>query len=843
MIFLSQFKDFLILILTVAAVFSILINEKIDAAIIGITIVVTVVMGFLQEYRAEKAIEALKKMSAPKAHVFRDGVEQEIPASDLVPGDIIVLNAGDRIPADARLIEAAALRASESSLTGESVPVSKGIQPAPYSAEITDMTSMVWMGTTIVMGRAVAVVVETGMHTEFGKIARLVGETEEERRPLFVRLEEFEHKMAAGIAVISILMILFGIMTGKPLMLMILTGIAIAVAAIPEGLPAVVTVTLALGMQKMAARNAVVKKLHAVETLGSTSIICSDKTGTMTKNQMTVSDLYADGKLVLVTGTGYEPSGRFSEDPVKNNELNLLLRMGALNNDSQIIDEEEGGHHRRVMGDTTEGALLVAAEKAKFNLAELKKKYPRVHEFPFDPDRKRMTTIHKTPNGAVEAYVKGAPELTLALCTKIMEHGKVRKLTPKDKKAILEAYKKMAGQALRVLTFTYKPLSGKPKSLKMDDVESDLIFVGMQGMIDPPRTEIKEAILTCKKAGVRVVMVTGDNEITARAISEHVGLIKPGERSVTGAELDKMSDDELKAIVEKVSIFARTTPEHKMRIVNALIEKGHICAVTGDGVNDAPALKRANIGVAMGMAGTDVAKESSEIILTDDNFATIVSAIEEGRRTYDNIKKSIRFLIAQNIAEVMTILLGTLIRAPLPLLPVHVLWINLAGDTLPAVALGVDPASPDIMMRKPRDPKEQILNFPFMVKMLAVGIVGAIMTLFVFFVELSTTSLVRAQTTAFATLLVFQLMFAFSFEMEWGQIFSWKKLSHRLFSNPYLLISVFVSFMLLFIVIDVPFLQPIFSTVQLSLSDWSKVFIAGGAIILFEEMRKLLVRW
>ena len=837
---LSQFKDFLIFILTLAAVFSLLIGKFTDAAILGLTIFVTVIMGFFQEYRAERAIEALKKLAAPKAHVLRDGVEVELPASDLVPGDVILVNAGDRIPADARLVHSSSLRVDESSLTGESVPVSKSTKTTAYSVPITDMTNMIWLGTCAIVGRGTAVVVETGMHTEFGKIARLVEGTPEEKRPLFVRLEVFEKKMALGILAICIFITTFGVMSGKPPIEMILTGIALAVSAIPEGLPAVVTVTLALGMQKMASRNAIVKKLHAVETLGSTSIICSDKTGTLTKNQMTVQELYANGKRILVTGSGYDPHGTFSEDPSKNAELNLLLRMGMLNNDSDVVEEEVGSHRYRIIGDTTEGALLVAAEKARFNPTELKKKYPRVHEFPFDPDRKRMTTIHKAPGGGFDVYVKGAPDLLLPLCTHVMKAGKTLKMNRKEQDMITEANNLMASRALRVLMFAYKHLSGKSKSFCMEEVESGLIFVGMQGMIDPPRDEAIDSIRTCREAGIRVMMITGDNEMTARAISEHVGLLKPGERAVTGAELDKMSDDELKKVVESVSLFARTTPEHKMKIVNALIGNGHICAVTGDGVNDAPALKRANIGIAMGMAGTDVAKESSEIIITDDNFATIVSAVEEGRRTYDNIRKSIRFLLAQNISEVLTILIATLISAPLPLLPLHILWVNLAGDVLPAISLGLDPVSPDAMQRPPRDPKKQILDTPFIVKMLAVGLIGSMVTLFVFFVELRLADLMRARTVAFATLVTFQLLFAFSFELEWGQVFSLSRLYNRVFGNPYVILSVAISFLLLFIVIDVPFLQEMFSTVDLSASDWLKVFVAAGAVVTFEEGRRII---
>ncbi len=842
MMFLAQFKDFLIFILTAAAILSWAIGETTDSIVIWFTVLVTAVMGFFQEYRAERAVAALKRLSAPKCHVIRDGVEIELPTVDLVPGDIIILNAGDRIPADSRLLEAAGMRVDESSLTGESVPVTKGTQPVAYASLITDMTNMVWMGTLLIIGRAKAVVVETGMHTEFGKIARLVQETPEERRPLFARLEQFEKNMGVAIAIICAFIIIFGIATGKPMVEMILTGVSLAVAAIPEGLPAVITVTLALGMQKMASRNAIVKKLHAVETLGSTSIICSDKTGTLTKNQMTVHELYVDGKPVVVTGVGYDPAGTFSEDPQKNKDLNLLLRIGALNNDSDIIEEEVGHHRYKIIGDTTEGALLVVAEKAHFVPTDLKKQYPRVNEFPFDPDRKRMTTIHRTPEGKIEAYVKGAPDLMLPLCTQILLNGKVRKLTPEDKKTIIQANQAMASKAYRVLMFAFKPISGNAKSCSVNDVESDLIFVGLQGMMDPPRPEAREAIHICRGAGIKVVMITGDNEMTARAVSEQIGLIKHGERALTGMDLEKMSDDELKVAVEKVSLFARTVPEHKMRIVNALIENGHICAVTGDGVNDAPALKRANIGIAMGLTGTDVAKESSEIILVDDNFATILSAVEEGRRIYDNIQKSIRFLLAQNISEVLTILVATIMNIPLPLLPIHILWINLAGDTLPAISIGLNPVNPDAMKRPPRSPKEQILNTPFVIKMVAEGIIGAAMTLFVFLVELKLTGdLARSRTIAFATMTTFQLLFAFSFELTWGLVFTFKRLFNRILANPYLFLSVVVSFLLLFIVIDVPFLQPIFYTTDLTTMDWLKVFAAAGAVIIFEEARKLIL--
>jgi len=647
-IFASQFKNFLILILLAAVAVSAIIGEFVDAIVIFAIVIACAILGFIQEYRAERTMEALKRMAAARARVIRGGEEIEISARELVPGDIIVLRAGDRVPADSRLIEAINLKVDEAPLTGESVPVEKQTESIQEEVAVADRNNVVFMGTNTTYGRGRAVVTDTGMRTEFGKIAELVQAAEEPPTPLETRLEKIGKWLGLICIAVCAIVALVGVARGRPPLEMLIFGVALAVAAVPEALPAVVTVALAIGMQRMAKRNAVVRKLPAVETLGCTTVICSDKTGTLTRNEMTVRRLFVNDKTITVTGEGYEPKGEFrveksgeqhtALDPQKDDHIASLLRIATLCNDARLKSTDGAW---TIEGDPTEGALVVTAAKAGIWQEKLREQYPRIGEVPFTSERKRMSTIHTTPEGGKVVYVKGAPEIILERCAFIFKDGEVKKLSGGEKEAILEINRKMASEALRILGMAYKKLPKTVQSFNPEDVESDLIFVGLMGMIDAPREEAIKAVGICERSGIKVVMVTGDHKDTAIAVGRELGL-KNG-RVLTGAEMDAMSDDDLEKIVEETTIYARVSPEHKTRIVKALRKNGHIVAMTGDGVNDAPALKNSDIGVAMGITGTDVAKEASDIVLVDDNFATIVAAVEEGRGIYDNIKKYLAY--------------------------------------------------------------------------------------------------------------------------------------------------------------------------------------------------------
>ncbi|MEM2758843.1 MAG: HAD-IC family P-type ATPase, partial [Candidatus Methanomethylicia archaeon] len=656
--FLDEFKDIFILLLIAASIFSAVIGywelihggEFMESFADVITIMAIVMLcaitGFIQEYRAEKAVEALRKMAAPKARVIRNGIEEIIPARELVPGDIILLEEGDRIPADARLIEAIELRTNEAILTGESTPVIKEVTTLREDTHIGERRNMVFSATHTVHGRGKAIVVATGMNTEFGKIAEMVQTLEEEETPLQRKLNIFASKIAKiVIAVCALIFVLeaFEVFMQKTFEIegfiqAFMSSIALAISAVPEGLPAIVTIALALGARELAKRNAIIRKLSAAESLGSVTVICSDKTGTITKGEMTVRRIYVDGRLIEVTGVGYEPKGEFkigNETLNPEGNLKLLLQIGALCNNAKLR-RNENNNSWEIFGDPTEGALIVAAEKAGIKREELEKNYPRIGEIPFSSERKRMTTIHKTPEGEIHAYMKGAPEIVLGKCSKIIENGVEIPLTEEHRKKILKLNEEMASNALRVLAMAYRKLP--PTIMEYNEnIESEMIFVGLEGMIDPPREEAIEANKLCQKAGIKTIMITGDHKLTAIAIAKEVGIFKEGDIAVTGEELDKMSDEEFEKIVEKITVYARVSPAHKLRIVKALKKRGHIVAMTGDGVNDAPAVKAADVGIAMGITGTDVTKESADIILADDNFATIVRAVEYGRVIYDNI--------------------------------------------------------------------------------------------------------------------------------------------------------------------------------------------------------------
>lgn len=804
-IFLEQFKSFLVLLLIIATIISIFLRMYLNAAAIGLIIILNALLGFYQEYKAEKAIEELKKLIVSKVTVIREGEHHEVSTDKIVPGDIVLLEDGNRVPADIRLMEVSNLKTDESMLTGESAPVIKDAKLI-NDVQMPDRNNMVFMGTLIEYGRGKGIVVSTGMRTEMGKIAGLVQQQEEENL-LQKKLEDFGKSLGIIVMIIAFIIFIIGILREEEPFNMFLIAMSLAVAAVPEGLPAVVTLTLAIGTQKMLKRNVAIKKLAAVESLGSVTVICADKTGTMTTNEMTVRKIWVPSKIIEVTGVGFEPKGNFLINGKKLGSLpedvKLLLEIGDVCNDSVL----KKGNEWKIIGDPTEGALKVLARKAG-----IKTECSREKEIPFSSDRKIMTTTHKI-NKKYFAYSKGAPEQILKIC---------KNLGKEEKEKIIRIVHEFASNGLRVLAFSYKELR---EDYKIESVEKDMTFVGLAAMIDPPRKETKEAIKLCKQAGIKVIMITGDHKLTAKAVASEIGLYG---KSITGEELENMNEDELEKVVDDVVVFARVSPEHKLRIVDALKKKGHIVAVTGDGVNDAPALKRAEVGIAMGLKGTDVAKEGADMILLDDNFSTIVFAVKEGRRVYDNIKKFVRFLLSSNFGELFLVIAAVLLGLPMPLLPLQILWINIITDSFPALSLGTELAEKDIMKRKPRDPKESILHssLPFI---LFTSFLSFLSALCVFFWELFIGHSLglpaifveqKARTMAFTTSIMFELFFALNCRSEKKSVFSINPLT-----NKKLVISIIVSIILQFFVIYVPFLQAVFGTVPLGFWDWIKIFI------------------
>jgi Ca2+-transporting ATPase len=853
-IFLGQFKDVFVIMLIIAMIISLVIavtsaegEEYVDAATIGAIVVLNAIVGFVQEYRSEKAMEAMKQLTAPKARVLRDGTEKVIPSREIVPGDIVLLEAGDRIPADARLLEVVDLKTDEAVLTGESTAVDKKDVVLDPKTAVADRKNSVFMATHITYGRGKAVITSTGMETEFGKVAEMVQAVEQTETPLKQKLAKFAKKL--GIIIVFVSAVIFAlelyeifVLSGgaslgyavDQIIAAFETAIALAVSAVPEGLPAVVTVSLALGARELAKRKALIRRLSSAETLGATDIICSDKTGTLTKGEMTVRKIYVDDKMIDVTGAGYESKGDFlvngdSVKPKENSDLTLLLKASTLCSNATYDGT-------KVLGDTTEGALIVAAAKAGMTKADLEKDYPRLQEVPFTSERKRMTTVHRSPEGKIFAYVKGAVEILLERSGQIRKGGKVVNLSNKEKEQILETNEKMANQALRVLAVAYKELP-KNETGKYDEeeLESDLVFIGLAGMIDPPRDEAKGANELCRKAGIKTVMITGDHKLTAVAIAKELGIMNEDDLALTGAELDKMSEEEFDKIVEEAVVYARVSPEHKLRIVGALKKKGHIVAMTGDGVNDAPALKQADIGVAMGITGTDVTREAADMVLADDNFATIVTAVEGGRAIYDNIRKFSFFLLRSNFDELLVIgvfaLLGPFMgweELILPLTPAMILWINLVTDGGPALALSMDPPQEDLMSRQPRDPKEGILYgrfasilATFITQFLGTGVLFAV----AYFVW--GRSLAEAQTMAFVQATLQELMIVWNCRSETKSAF---RLSFT--SNKFLLFAVVVSAIL---TVLVPY-TGLLGTAPLDLMDWAIVvpFSLSGLLILPE---------
>jgi P-type Ca2+ transporter type 2C len=731
-LFLGQFKDVLIVILLVATALSIVTHEIVDAVVIIAIVIATAVLGFVEELRSEKAVEALKRMTAPTATVLRDGKEAKIVASEVVPGDVVFLFTGDKAPADARIIESINLKVDEASLTGESSPANKRVDACAEGVPINDQRSMVFAGTVVVLGRGKAVATSTGMNTEFGKIAKMVQLTREKETPLENRTRSIGKWIGIMCVAICLGVAAIGIAEGRSTLDMILWGISLAVAAVPEALPAIVTGALAVGVYRMARVNTIVKKLPAVETLGCTGVICSDKTGTMTKGEMTVQRIYLDNQIFKVSGVGYEPEGEFLLENRKiepEEGLHTLLIAATLCNDAKL-EKDTASERWIIKGDPTEGALIVVAAKAGLWKEELESQQPRIGELPFSSETKRMITIHIVSGKKKIAYMKGAPEIVLNKCTKVLTNGKAAKLTDSVRNNILELNEVMARQALRNLGIAFRELPDTAGPWD-EKIEEEFTFIGVVGMIDPPRDEVKEAISTCKRAGIDVVMVTGDHKLTAVAAAKELNLLGENEvegKVLTGAELEKLTDDQLVAIVDRIVIYARVAPEHKIRIVKAWKARGKVVAMTGDGVNDAPALKVSDIGVSMGLTGTEVTKEASDMILADDNFASIVKAVKEGREIYDNIKKYLTYLMRCNIMEILVIFIAVVLvpflagmnssatdaaavgSATIALTAAQLLWVNLTTDGLPAIALGVDPGDPDIMDRKPRDPNESIFT-------------------------------------------------------------------------------------------------------------------------------------
>lgn len=832
-LFLSQFKSFLIIILMVAALVSAFLGELVDAFVILFTVFLAGVLGFVQEYRAEESIKLLKSLTSPEALIVRDGKEVKVPSSLLVPGDILILQAGDRIPADARLLEAQALKIDEASLTGESVPVEKSTRVFPPETPQPDRKNMAYTGTSVTYGRGKAVITATGMSTAFGKLAGLLGEIERERTPLQEKLDQFGRWLGVATLIVVAFVAVLGIIEGFDPFEMFLWGVALAVAAIPEALPAVVTVGLALGVRRMVKRHALIRKLPSVETLGSTNIICTDKTGTLTQNSMTVEKVYVNGTMLSVKGNGYEPVGDFFKEgqPVSEDvHLHKLLVTGALCNDAGIVQEEEWD----ILGDPTEGALVVVAAKQGLWGPDLELRHRRVGEVPFSSERKMMTTINTSEEG-LYAYSKGAPEVILGCCTKIFLGGEEKELTPEIKKEILDTVNEMANQTLRVMGFAFRQV---PEKIVPEDSERDMVLAGLMGMRDPPREEVKAAIATCTNAGIRTVMITGDHKTTAFAIAREIGIYREGNLVLTGTELDALGDKEFEDIVEKVSVYARVYPEHKLKVVNALKNKGYIVAMTGDGVNDAPALKAADMGIAMGITGTEVSKEASSMILTDDNFASIVSAVEEGRNILKNIKNFIAYGLTCHIGVVLIVLVGVLAWQILPVIAVQILWINLITDGLPPMALSLEAPDRGLMNQKPRKSTEGLVSKKMLIASLGLGALIAVQSLGVLYLSLEKgLPLAKIQTLIF-TLIVISLMFnAFNWRSDKMSVFSL-----GVFSNRSLIYAVLSTVLLQLAAVYVPILQTAFRTVPLSLSDWGMIIPLASTTLIAMEITKYLER-
>ncbi|MCS7247376.1 MAG: cation-translocating P-type ATPase [Anaerolineales bacterium] len=883
---LDQFDNFVVIMLIVASLISAALGDWIESAAIISIVVLNATLGVIQEWRAEQALAALRKLAAPEAHVIRNGSRQMIPASQLVPGDIVLLEAGNYVPADLRLLEAVNLQIEEAALTGESVPVQKHAATLQEKdLPIGDRKNSAFMGTLVSYGRGRGVVTATGMGTQIGLIAAMLQSVQHEPTPLQKRLDQLGKTLGWAAIAICALVFLLGWLRGYPPLEMFMIAVGLAIAAVPEGLPAVVTISLALGMREMVRRHALIRRLSSVETLGSATVICSDKTGTLTQNEMTVTRIWADGVFFEVSGSGYSPQGEFYVDgkPIDPQQYQALLTalwVGCLNNDAELeeIESSDSEVPYRMVGDPTEGALLVAALKAKADLKGLRHAYPRVQEIPFDSERKRMVTVHALHHPREEdispfdttdsqkgyvVLVKGAPDIVLNLCTHCQNmQDYAVPLREEKRRQILQANDRMTQEALRVLGVAYKLLPELPAALDPAELERGMTFVGLLGMIDPPRPEVMPALEKARRAGIRTIMITGDYPNTARAIAESIKLLLPGHQVLTGSQLDTMDDLELQRQIRSTDVFARVSPEHKLRIVEALRANDEVVAMTGDGVNDAPAIKRADIGIAMGITGTDVAKESADMVLTDDNYASIVAAIEQGRVIYSNIRKFVFFLLSSNVAEIMIIFLATLAGVPTPLTVVQLLMLNLITDGAPALALAMEKGDPDIMERPPRPRNEPIVHKPMRLGILIQTLAQTAVTLTAFAIGLlwhlaegdvlppGVNPLVfllsydwrgvdvqTAETMAFVTLSLCELFRAYTVRSERQSVFR-----IGLFSNRSMQYAVAFSLSVLALVISVPFLQPIFNTHFMSLREWVVVVSLAMIPAAAEEITKFFLR-
>ncbi len=846
-VLIGQFTEIMVVVLLIAAGISLAMSHTTDAIVILIIVILNAILGFTQEYRAERAMAALKEMSVPTVRVRRDGQIREVEATSLVPGDIILLEAGDRIPADARVIESVNLRIEEAALTGESVPVSKS--EAPFEDEglpLGDRRNMVFMGTAVTYGRGTALVVETGMETELGNIADMLQQVSEERTPLQRKMAELGKWLAIASIVLVSIVFAVGVWQGGSIGEMFLTAVSLAVAAVPEGLPAVVTIALALGAQRMVRRQALIRKLPAVETLGSVTTICSDKTGTLTENRMTVTVLDVAGKTLNLTthlkhtGATLSPDDEPIVEP--DPQIALLLAGGAMCNDASLEPVDDKPNAYEALGDPTEGAIVVAAARLGMWKAEMEKLMPRVAEVPFTSERKRMTTVHRAPQtselsgnsqlsylpadipkSGYVLFTKGAVDQMLGICDRVWNEGEIEPLDETWRSRIEQANNELAQDGMRVLGVTMRHLDEAPDQADEEAIEAEEIFIGLIGMIDPPRSEVRDAVAECRTAGIRPVMITGDHPLTALHIARDLGIVQAGEEDdhhvITGKQLAKMSVADLEEHVREISVYARVSPEHKVKIVEALKDQGEIVAMTGDGVNDAPALKRADIGVAMGITGTDVSKEAADMVLLDDNFATIVHAVEEGRTIYENIRKFVKYTMSSNIGEILVMLVAPLAGLPIPLNAIQILWINLVTDGLPGLALSVEPAAPDTMQRPPHAPNESVLARGLGTYMLWVGPLMGLVALLPEFLAAAglggmTLEGEAFHTVVFTTLALAQMGNALAIRSDRLML-----MQLGLFTNPFLLGSVALTFLLQMAVVYVPFLQNIFDTVPLSLEQ------------------------
>jgi len=829
LLLLDQFKGILILVLIGAAVLAAAIGDLTDALVILVVVVINAVLGFSQEYRAEQSLAALKKMLAPTAEVRRNGLTMILSADALVPGDIVLLNAGDRVPADGRVIAAHGFEVDESSLTGESRTVGKQVDAlVGENIPLAERANLFYMNTTVTRGRAEMVVTATGMHTELGLLAGMLGRAKDSPTPLQVQLDGLGSRLALIAGIVVSFMLVAGLLRGEPWIKMVLTAIALAVAAIPEGLPAVVTVTLAIGLQRMARDQAIVKRLAAVETLGCTSVICSDKTGTLTVNQMTVRQLWTSGHHLQVSGEGYETSGEIHCEGSSVPDLQALLMPIALCNDTQLRSGD-------VIGDPMEGALLAVASKGGLDAVTLNQRHPRIAEIPFETEHKYQVTFH-LDGERVRIMVKGAPDVLLNLCKTVFDENGDQPLDAHQRQLIEQANEQMASTGLRVLAvaWTELPVRDFAPNGDMFVYVKDLVFTGLVGLMDPPRPEARDAIALCHKAGISIKMITGDQKTTATAIARELG-IKGS--VVTSQELDALDDSQLAAEIDDIGVFTRATPEQKVRIVLALKARGHLTAMTGDGVNDAPALKTADIGVAMGLTGTDVAREAATMVLTDDNFATIVKAVKEGRTIYDNIVKFVRFQLSTNIGAILTVLVAPFLGLPLPFTPVQLLWVNIIMDGPPAMALGLDPPQPDIMSNPPRKATERILSLRCFGKLTVYGATMMVGTLSVFWWGLQTGSATHAQTMAFTTFVLFQVFNAFNARVADGSTFN-----ANFFRNRFLWVALVGVLLLQFLAVQWAPAQGIFDVETLTAGDWFRATLVASSVLVFEELRKLFLR-